>query len=281
MSGGPCFDSDWNVVGINSKGWSFFDGPPQAYVALLWPAMRIEINPFKSGTFPAINLFNEGPARALGYRRVHVTSKGEARLANVDPADLVPLPLPARAEYLEGALNFAASNAKEALAEARVLLDKAVRIRYGEPLNTNGLLRALRYYFWELDSTLRIVLRLAALRAGLTVDSPVDWDQFVAERRKQGADAEELDELAALGFSWHGVKLFEVRTYAELCRRGGLHLLQCEISGEGRVINVMLEPCRKGGGQVHLPDGLDGLFDASRRFVRRLLRLSNSMNVAR
>lgn len=278
MSGGPCFDRDWNVVGVNSKGWDFFDSPPLAYVALLWPAMRIQIDLFKTGAFPAIDLFKEGPARALGYRRVHVSSKGQARLANVDPDDLVPLYLPARAEHMEGALKFAASNAQEALAEVQVLLNKA--LSNAEPLNTNWLHRALRHYFWELDSMLRVALGLAALRAGLAVDSPVGWDQFVAKWRNQGADVEALDDLAALGFSWHGVDLFEIRTYAELCR-GGVPHLDCEISAEEQVICVMLGPCRKGGLQVHLPDGLNRFLDASRRFVQSLLHLSNGINVSR
>jgi hypothetical protein len=87
MSGGPCFDKDWNVVGVNSKGW---EGQDLAHVALLWPAMKTPIDLFKSGQFPAINLFKEGPAQAIGYRRLYVTSKGESRLAKVDPGSLVP-----------------------------------------------------------------------------------------------------------------------------------------------------------------------------------------------
>jgi hypothetical protein len=78
MSGGPCFDAEWNVVGVNSIGWQGF---PSAKVALLWPAMKIEIDPFKTGAFPAIQLFSEGPAAALGYRRVLVTSEGDVKVA--------------------------------------------------------------------------------------------------------------------------------------------------------------------------------------------------------
>jgi len=48
MSGGPCFDKDWNVIGVNSLGW---DGLQLAKVALLWPAMRVEIDLFKTGPF--------------------------------------------------------------------------------------------------------------------------------------------------------------------------------------------------------------------------------------
>lgn len=271
MSGGPCFDRDWNIVAVNCTGWDFFDGPPLAYVALLWPAMTIEIDLFKSGAFPAINLFKKGPARAFGYRRVHVTSQGKALLAKVDPDDLIPVSLSAQAEYLDGALNFAVSNAQKALAETQVVLNRA--LSNIETLDTNGLHRSLRYYFWELDSMLRVSLRIAALRARLAVESPVDWDKFVAELRSQGVDAEELDELEALGFSWHGVDLFEIRTYAEFCRHGVLHL-QCITLADGRLRGVMLEPCRKGGMQVSLPDGLDRFIDAVRGFVQRLLRLS-------
>jgi Trypsin-like peptidase domain len=49
MSGGPCFDKDWNVMGVNSLGW---DGLPSAKVALLWRAMRVEIDCSKPGYFP-------------------------------------------------------------------------------------------------------------------------------------------------------------------------------------------------------------------------------------
>ena len=77
MSEGPCFDVNWNVIGINSKGWN---GQQLGHVALLWPAMKLQIDLFKTGEFPALDLFKQGSVRALGYRRVYVTSKGEARL---------------------------------------------------------------------------------------------------------------------------------------------------------------------------------------------------------
>jgi hypothetical protein len=73
MSGGPCFDRDWNVVGVNSKGW---DGQHLAHVALLWSAMNVPIDLYKSGSFPALDLF-KGAAQAIGYRRVYVASTGE------------------------------------------------------------------------------------------------------------------------------------------------------------------------------------------------------------
>lgn len=278
MSGGPCFDREWNVVGVNSKGWDFLEGPPLAHVALMWPAMKIPVDLFKSGAFPAIDLFKDGPARALGYRRVHVTSKGEARLAKVDPDSLVPLMVLGSETHLERELNFAGSNAQGALAQARIFLDN---ISSGvEPLDWNGLHRCLRHYFWELDSTLQLALGLAARRANLPVEHPLTWDDLVREWRNHGADAETLDELAALDFSWSGVDLFEVRTYAELCRLGGLHLTAWESSTHG-LVAVVLEQCRKGGQQVPLPDDLDRFLDASKRFVQRLLRLSNRKRVSR
>jgi hypothetical protein len=84
MSGGPCFDPNWNVVGMCSKGWNFIedvpDPSPLSYMALLWPAMSLPIDPFKTGSFPAWNLFKEGPAQAVGHRRVHVTSTGGTKL---------------------------------------------------------------------------------------------------------------------------------------------------------------------------------------------------------
>jgi hypothetical protein len=134
MSGGPCFDKDWNVVGVNSKGW---DGLDLAHVALLWPAMKIPIDLFKSGKFPAIDLFKDGPAQAVGYRRLYVTSKGESRLAKVDPGSLVPIRFYGRDEDMSMALNFAASNAQDALAGLRATVARS--ISGTEPLDTNAL----------------------------------------------------------------------------------------------------------------------------------------------
>jgi len=53
MSGGPCFDKNWNVVGVNSKGW---DGQQLAHVALLWPAMKTQIDLYNTGTVPRLGL---------------------------------------------------------------------------------------------------------------------------------------------------------------------------------------------------------------------------------
>ena len=149
----------------------------------------------------------------------------------------------------------------------------------GRLLNINGLHRALRYYFWELDSALRLALKLAALQAGILIDGPPEWDQLVDQLHNRVADPGNRDELSALGFSWHGVDLFEVRTYAELCRGGVLHVI-FESSAEGQLRTVWLDQCRKGGMDQRLPDGLDRFHDSSKLFVQRLLRLSNRIKTA-
>ena len=265
MSGGPCFDRDWNVIGVNGCGWSF---RYEAYLALLWPAMNIEIDLFKSGAFPAIDLFTKGPAKALGYRRLHVKSNGQTLLANVDPDDLIPLRGTSEAKHLEAALNFSASNAQNELTKVRALLEKAQE----DPvfLDANNLCRAVRYFFWELDSALKLALALAASQAGISIDNPVDWDQLKAAWSER-ADREVLDELAILGFSWYGIDLFEARTYAELWRNGTVPLESFSAKGQ---IAVLMGSCRRGGLQVNLEEGLDRFVDNSRRFVQRLLRLS-------
>jgi trypsin-like peptidase len=270
MSGGPCFDAEWNVIGVNSKGW---DGQQLAHVALLWAAMKIPIDLFKSGEFPAVELFKDGPARAIGYRRLHVTSKGEARLAKIDPDSLVPLQHFGPTESLDSALNFAASNARDCLLELRLSLERT--IGRTEPLDTNRVIRCVRHYFWELETTLKLRLLLAARQAGIGVTEPPTWEQLVTEWRKHTADPEILDELATLTFSWDGIDLFEVRTYAELSRSGVL-ATSASVSVETKqVLPASLEPpCRKGGQQIFLPDGLDRFMESSKNFVQRLLRLS-------
>jgi hypothetical protein len=274
MSGGPCFDKDLNVVGVNSSGW---DGLPSAKVALLWPAMKVEIDLFKTGSFPAIDLFKSGATAALGYRRVYVTSKREARFAKVDPDGLLPMGYLGRTENLSGSLDFAAAGAQEALAELRAGLAKAQG--GAEPLNSNTIIRLARHYFWELEAALRVAILLAARQANLSVSEPPSWEQIVQAWRAQTPDGDALDEIAMLDFQWNGVDLFELRTYAELGRSGVLMLQYLtsldEANNPGRIIMFSLEPpCRKGGQQLFLPDGLDRFMDASRRFVQRLLRLS-------
>jgi len=270
MSGGPCFDKDWNVVGVNSKGW---DGLDLAHVALLWPAMKTPIDLFKSGEFPAIDLFKEGPAQAVGYRRLYATSKGESRLAKIDPASLVPLRFYGRDEDLPIALNFAASNAQDALAEVHATVAKAVSGM--EPLDTNTVVRQARHLFWELETALRLALFLAARQAGLGIEYPPTWEDQVLAWRKQTADPEILDALATLEFSWNGIDLFELRTYAELSRSGVIATSATTSVSSDQVFAVSLEPvARRGGLQIFLPDGLDKFLESSRRFVQDLLRLS-------
>jgi hypothetical protein len=108
MSGRPCFDSG-NVIGVNSLGWT---GLQSAKVALLWPAMKVEIDLFKTGPFPAIDLFKGGSSTALGYRRVYVTSKGEARFAHTDPDGLKPAGFRAT-ESMSGAIDVPAQERKK------------------------------------------------------------------------------------------------------------------------------------------------------------------------
>jgi hypothetical protein len=271
MSGGPCFDKDWNVIGVNSLGW---DGLPSLKVALLWPAMKVEIDLFQTGAFPAIDLFKSEAVSALGYRRVYVTSKREARFAKVDPASLVPLGYLGMTESLSGAIDFAAAGAGEALADLRDSLAKA---KVGtEPLNSNKIIRLTRHYFWELENALRLAILLAARQARLSVPEPPSWEQVIQAWRAQTKDDDVLDEMAMLDFDWTGVDLFELRAYSELSRSGAL-ILECVAGNPGPIIACSLgPPCRKGGQQLFLPEGLDHFMDAIRRFVQRLLRLSGT-----
>ncbi len=242
-------------------------------MALLWPAMNTPIDLFRSGNFPAIDLFKEGPARAIGYRRLYVTSKGESRLAKVDPVSLVPLRFYGRDEHLSTALNFAASNAQDALAGVHATVAKT--LGGTEPLDTNAIVRHARHYFWELETALRIALLLAARQAGLGIQEPPTWEELVVEWKKRTVDPEVMDALATLEFSWHSVDLFELRAYAELCRSGVFATSASTSVPSGQVFAVSLEPpVRRGGGQIFLPDGLDRFLEASRRFVQDLLRLS-------
>jgi hypothetical protein len=148
-------------------------------------------------------------------------------------------------------------------------------------LNSNKIIRLARHYFWELETALRLAILLAARQANLSVPEPPSWEQVIKAWKAKTPSEDALDEMATLEFDWNGVDLFELRTYAEFGRTGVLGL-QSEVkvkNGEaiGPVIAVSLEPpCRKGGQQLFLPDGLDRFMDASRRFVQRLLRLSGA-----
>ncbi|HTS38041.1 MAG TPA: serine protease [Candidatus Solibacter sp.] len=270
MSGGPCFDREWNVIGVNSKGW---EGLDLAHVALLWPAMKTPIDLFKAGEFPAMDLFKDGPAKAVGYRRLVVTSKGEARLANVDPDGLVPLKFSWAADQLSSALNFAASNAQEALVELRGILERT--INGGEGVDRNAILRLARHYFWEIEAALLTALSLAARQVGISAPEHPAWEQLIAEWKNKALEPTILDELSTLDFSWNGVDLFELRAYADLCRSGVLMTSATISVATGQVFGVSLGPvCRKGGQQIFLPDGLDRFIESARRFVQRLLWLS-------
>lgn len=270
MSGGPCFDEHLNVIGVNSTGWDFDSGPPLSHIALLWPSMNVEIDLFKTGKFPAIQLFTGGPAKAVGYRRVYVSSAGKSHISKIDPDSLVPIYFLPGIRHVEGTLNFSASNAKEALGESRVIVENALR---GQgPLDINGLHRTLRRYFGELDSALNISIKLAALQIGLNYKEYFhEWDSFLEEARKSVSNRQILDELALLNFTWYGVDLFEIRTYAAQCRVGTLHILSIVRTADEKVTAVGLEMCRKGGKQTFLPDGLDRFIESASRFSRRLL----------
>jgi hypothetical protein len=282
MSGGPCFDSEWNVVGMASKGWDLLEDSatdsPLSVMALLWPAMSIPIDLFKTGNFPAWDLFKGGPAQALGHRRVHVTASGVVQLGAVDPDSLVPLALTEPAGYLEGALNFSAENARRALVEMRAVVESATAV--AGPWDANALHRALRSYFWELDSALRLAMRLAAVRAGFPMDSPVEWERFVATWHEHGANAGVRDALGTLQFDWHGVALFEIRTYSQRTKEGMLSIVCAASVGTGRLVACMLDPCRRGGSQVNVPDGLERYFAAAQRFTHKLLRIGSGYKKA-
>ena len=74
-------------------------------------------------------------------------------------------------------------------------------------------------------------------------------------------------------FEWHGVNLFEVRTYAELGRTCQLlvnSMVPAEPSGER---TIYLDPCWNGGLPIPIPQGLNRFMGSSRRFVERLLLL--------
>lgn len=270
MSGGPCFDGNWNVIGMCSKGWNFIedvpDSSPLSFMALLWPAMSLEIDLFKTGRFPALDLFQKGPAQAVGARRVQVTSHGESQIGAVDPDELKPLIFQEPAEHLEGALNFAAENATLALTEIKRAISG------DESVSSNILHRHIRMFFWELNSALQLSLRLTAVRAGFTLPWVFEWEEFVQSWRDQGAAPATIDALNSLGFSWNSIKLFEVRTYSMKATTGLLYLQCAKL--DKRFIACMLDPAREGGQQILVPSGLQNYYDAARRFSQRLLRLA-------
>ena len=276
MSGGPCFAHDGGVIGMCSRGWDFGedipDSSPLSYMALLWPAMALDIDLYKTGPFPVWDLFKEGPNQARGARRVQVTSTGQARLGNVDPGSLEPLPISLNAEFLEASLIFAIENATRALSEVKLAISSYSNEPPADGPDANALLRPLRMFFWELNSATRLTLRLAGAKAGFQLPfNGAEWDAFVDTWTGLGIKPTTLDELKALGFDWNGINLFEMRTYAMLATEGGL-LVQCGVSSLGEVA-CMLNSCRKGGKQIPVPDGLERYYESAKRFSQRLLRL--------
>ena len=143
-------------------------------------------------------------------------------------------------------------------------------------LHDNELNRMVRYFFWELDSALMTSLGLAASRAGAEPTVPVtSWEQLVKEWTDREAAAEVRDELAALGFSWNGLELSQIRAYSALFRRGVTTLLMSEMTPDHQTTSVWLSPCFHDQPPVSLSDGLERYYVAGRHFVRRLLTLSN------
>jgi len=271
MSGGPCFDRDWNVVGVNSRGWTFLDAPPISYMALLWPAMNVEIDLFKTGRFPAGELFKKGPARAVGYRRIHVTSEKKVMFARIDPESLAPIGMRSYPEPVEDALDFAASSAHKAMVAVQEML--AAAQDNATALDSNTLHRHLRAFFWELETTLNLAMHVVAIRAGFKLELPLEWEAFVEAIRAVNDDDHTRDELAHLDLAWNGVVLFEARMYAQEARASVLCVYSVITTGN-QVEATMLGPCRRGGYKTTLPEGLEAFYSASRAFVGRLLRLA-------
>lgn len=267
MSGGPCFDKDWNVIGVSIGGWSFLD---EVYVALLWSAMRMKIDLFQTGEFNAFELFNKGPAKALGYRRVYVTSDGRSLISKIDPDKLVPLSLIRDPDQLAHTLDFAGSTAAKTLEDAKRLCEAMLNTDVSP--DTNGLHKLLRDYFWELDSALRVTLRLAAVHVQIDFEATPDWDELLKEWRDKKPPDKVLDELGALNFSWYSVDLFETRAYAQQCRDGTLHLMR--LTDGSRTKALALGACRQGGRGTDLPDGLDRFLTSCKGFVQKLLTLT-------
>jgi hypothetical protein len=148
-------------------------------------------------------------------------------------------------------------------------------------LNSNKVIRLVRHYFWELENALRLAILLAARQGKISVPEPPSGDQLIQALKAQTPAGDVLDEIATLEFDWNGVDLFELRTYAELSRSGSLgleYMAKFDNPKEvGQILAISLGmPCRKGGQQLFLPDGLDRFMDAGRRFVQRLLRLTGA-----
>jgi hypothetical protein len=268
MSGGPCFDLNWNVLGVNSKGWKFQEnGPPLSYVALMWPAMNMEIDLFKTGCFPVIDLFNQGPGRALGYQKVFVTSNRTVHLGKHNVEQLTRRPPAGNPEYLLGALEFAIAGAQAALAEIRAV-DQSIT---SEPLDVNAIHSGLHRYFWELDAALNISVNLCRQRLGLDLSIAASWDDLLTAWRQLAQGPVILDKLGFLNLEWYSRDLSELRTFAGECRSG--LLVMRTLVGAG-VRFVSIGPCIVAGEMTALPDGLTRFYESCGYFVRRVLFLS-------
>jgi hypothetical protein len=272
MSGGPCFDSSGDVVGVNVKGCDGIEGDPIAYVALLWPAMTVEIDLFQTGSFPVGELFTKGMLHAVGYRRLHLTKPGRVRLSKVDPESLRAIPNFALPSHLVGAANFATDNTRQALLAVKTQFFASTGD--GLPLDSNQLHTGLRAFFWELEAAIRTSVALLGRKIGLS--SPAgDWNEIAPTCGVYYKDGEAVDQLALLDAEWNGIDLFEVRTYAEWCRLGPLPV-ECVISSKGHQLSfAALRPCRAGSAQLILPDGLDRYLATAELFVQRALYLAN------
>jgi hypothetical protein len=275
MSGGPCFDREWNIVGMCSKGLEELSQvlPPLSIMALLWPAMGLNVDLFKTGQFPVWNLFKEGPTKALGSQRVHVSSTGKVQFALVDPSSLVELPRKDDEEILQGSIRFTAENARRALVDLR----SSIADYSKDKAWSAGAHRSLRHFFWELESATHLAMRLAALNVGFALNGSMSWDDLVAQWNTCQPTPAVMDSLASLGFSWNGPALFEVRTYADQARRSVLRITcvqRDDEQGNEELLAIRLGKCRVGGPEIDLPDGLERHFSATRHFVQSLLRLS-------
>jgi hypothetical protein len=275
MSGGPCFDKNWNVVGMVSKGIDFGEEPeesPICYMSLLWPAMSLPLDLYRTGPFPIWDLLKSGSLLPIGRRRLEVSSEGGVQFATVDPESLRRLPPKRFAPLLEGPLDFAMTNARRAMIDVRNVLANDNFIR--QPEASNALYVAIRRFFWELDSALRIAIAIAAARLELELTSPVDWTQLENAWRGRTPASDVLDALVSLRFEWDGVDLFEIRAYSDRAKEGGL-VVQSVTDASDRHVASILGQIRRDGAQVSLPDGLERFAEACGHFVRRLLGLSS------
>jgi Trypsin-like peptidase domain len=271
MSGGPCFDVHGNVLGVNVKSWELLEGDPTATVALLWQAMSVEIDLFQSGSFPVGELFTKGQLHSIGYRRLHFPGAGKTIFAKVDPDSLIAGQPHASSQQVEGAIDFALANARHALLSLKQQMHDATS--GDKPLIPNDLHSALRSFFWETDAAARTALGLLGQSVGAE-DRNAAWNVVVEAARGRHEEPEAREHLAELDTAWNGIELFEVRTYADWCRTGPMHVLTMGQLDGGRLTVAALEPCRVGAPQVVLADGLDRHLAACDDFAGRIVYMA-------